>query len=74
MTQSQKFDPEGQYIKQYVPELKNLAPKELFAPWEVDLKKLEASGVMLGETYPKPIVDLKASREEALEAYNTIKG
>lgn len=73
ITQSENFDPEGDYIRTYVPELKNLPTPYLFAPWEAPKAVLEAAGVVLGETYPHPIVDLARSRERALEAYAQLK-
>jgi deoxyribodipyrimidine photo-lyase len=71
--QGRKFDPDGQYIKTYVPELKNLPTKYLFSPWEAPESILDKSGVRLGIDYPWPIVDLKESREKALKAFASIK-
>ncbi|MFI9653125.1 deoxyribodipyrimidine photo-lyase [Guyparkeria sp. GHLCS8-2] len=71
--QSGKFDSEGAFIRRWVPELAALPDKVLFAPWESDPGTLNRAGVTLGETYPRPIVDLKASREAALEAFQQIK-
>ncbi len=71
--QSGKFDPEGAFIRRWVPELAELPDKALFAPWEADPGTLSRAGVTLSETYPRPIVDLKASREAALEAFQQIK-
>ncbi len=73
VTQAAKFDPDGEYIKKYVPELKKCPLKYLFAPWEAPDHELRAFGIILGETYPKPIVDLKKSRESALEAFQLLK-
>lgn len=71
--QGQKFDGQGEYTRQYVPELKNMPDKYLFNPWEAPDDVLQKAGVVLGKHYPKPIVDLKASRQRALEAYKEIK-
>ncbi len=68
-TQGQKFDPTGDYIRRYVPEIATLPDKYLAAPWTAPAKVLQAANVVLGETYPEPIVDLKASRLAALEAF-----
>ncbi len=72
-TQGKKFDAEGLYTKKYLPELKNLPNKYLFEPWTAPQKVLTEAGVILGITYPEPIIDLKASREAALKAYRLLK-
>jgi deoxyribodipyrimidine photo-lyase len=69
VTQGLKFDPNGDYVRRYVPELSDLAPKHLHEPWNAPEDVLHDAGVRLGETYPTPIVDLKASRERALAAF-----
>ncbi|MEM7401784.1 MAG: deoxyribodipyrimidine photo-lyase [Pseudomonadota bacterium] len=71
--QSQKFDPSGSYIRKWVPELSKLPDKLIHAPWESSTADLKKFGVSLNKHYPKPIVDLKKSREQALNAYNKIK-
>jgi len=73
ITQGKKFDPQGMYTRQHVPELKKLPDKYLFSPWEAPDNILSSAGVILGKTYPKPIVDLKASRERALASYKELK-
>jgi len=73
MTQGAKFDADGQYVRQWVPELAGLPDKHLNTPWEAPAAILEMAGVRLGETYPEPIVDHKAARERALAAYKEIK-
>ena len=73
MTQGQKFDPEGDYVRNYLPELTNLPNKYLFCPWEAPESVLHEAGVNLGETYPQPIVDIKQSREAALEAFQALR-
>jgi deoxyribodipyrimidine photo-lyase len=65
--QSKKFDPEGNYIKQYCPELTGLSGKNLHQPWEAKSNMLEAAGIELGVHYPKPILDLKVTRQRALD-------
>ncbi|WP_169543378.1 cryptochrome/photolyase family protein [Sneathiella aquimaris] len=72
--QAQKFDENGDYIRRYVPELADLQNKYLFSPWDAPKEALADADVVLGQTYPAPIVDLKKSRNRALEAYQTIKG
>ena len=68
-TQGEKFDKTGDYVRRYVPELKGLPDKYLNQPWEAPKDVLEKAGVVLGKTYPKPIVDHKTARERALAAY-----
>lgn len=70
--QSEKFDPDGRYIKRWVPELSNLSGSELFAPWQAHPSVLNQNGIILGETYPNPLIDLKKSREAALSAYKNL--
>ena len=70
--QAEKFDADGDYIRQYVPELAKLPNKYLFKPWTTPKDIMAEAGVRLGETYPVPVVDLKASREAALDAYKAL--
>ena len=73
VTQSRKFDPEGGYLRRWLPELAKLPAAAIHAPWEADAGTLAAAGVDLGETYPRPIVDHAAARKRALAALETIK-
>ena len=73
VTQGHKFDAQGKYTRKYVPELNNLPDKYLFSPWEAPNNVLKEAGVVLGENYPYPIVNLQESRNLALEAYDKIK-
>ncbi len=73
VTQGQKFDAAGEYTRKFIPELKDLPKKYLFNPWEAPETILEGAGVILGKTYPKPIVDLKESRNRALTALQSIQ-
>ena len=66
MTQGRRFDPQGEYVKRWVPELAKLDPKFIHAPWEAPELLLRVAGVQLGITYPHPIVDHKTAREEFL--------
>lgn len=72
VTQSKKFDPDGDYIRKYVPELKNIPNKYIHLPGELDDKSLIEYGVKLGSDYPYPIVDLSISRERALSAFKKL--
>ena len=71
--QGQDFDKDGEYTKRYLPQLSNMPDKYLFNPWEAPEEILDVAGVKLGETYPYPIVELKASRENALSSFSQIK-
>ena len=68
-TQGEKFDPDGSYTKRFIPELQSLPLKYLFKPWAAPKEVLSKAGIILGKTYPKPIIDLSISRARALEAY-----
>ena len=72
VTQGQKFDPKGIYVRQYIPEIANLPNKYLFDPWNAPSNILEEANINLGSTYPLPLVDLKTSREKALLAFKSI--
>ncbi|MHC6593257.1 cryptochrome/photolyase family protein [Arthrobacter sp. C152] len=62
VTQSRKFDPDGRYLRQFIPELAGLEGKAVHEPWTAGI-----------EGYPQPLVDLPESRERALEAYRKLK-
>ena len=71
--QGEKFDPDGAYVRRWVPELARLPHKFIHQPWEATPLELAAAGIEPGKTYPPPIVDHKAGRERALQAYATIR-
>ena len=71
--QGQKFDPEGEYVRKFIPELKDLPSKFIHEPWKADSALLKKSDIKLGETYPLPIVDHKYARERALNKYAEIR-
>lgn len=68
-TQGEKFDPQGDYIRRWVPELAGLPNKYLHQPSKAPAKVLEQAGLVLGENYPLPIVEHNSAREQALSAY-----
>lgn len=72
ITQGEKFDPEGIFVKHYVPELEALSKRYLMKPWQAPQKELDQAGVQLGKDYPYPIVDLKESRQRALAAFKQL--
>lgn len=74
VTQSRRFDPDGIYIRRWIPELGGLDPSMIHAPWETPPLDLAAAGVVLDDTYPAPIVDHSFARERTLAAYATALG
>lgn len=69
VSQSEKFDSDGIYIKKYIPELKNVPKKYIHEPWKMSLDEQKISGVIIGKDYPFPIVNHKEQRLKALELY-----
>ena len=74
ITQSEKFDPDGDFIRRWVPELANLDSGQIHEPWEVPPLELAEADVYLGDNYPTPIVDHAEARERALETYSAAAG
>jgi deoxyribodipyrimidine photo-lyase len=72
--QGEKFDADGNYVRKFVPELKDMPAKFIHRPWEAPLLVLKAADVVLGKTYPAPIVDHATARDRALEAFKSLKG
>lgn len=72
--QGEKFDPEGNYVRRWIPALARLPAAYIHKPWEAPPEVARKAGLALGEDYPWPIVDLRMSRERALAAYAGIKG
>ncbi len=69
VNQSQKFDPEGKYIKKYIPELKNVSAKYIHEPWKMSEEEQKKAGLTIGVDYPFPVVNHKEQRVKALELY-----
>ncbi|MEM6935811.1 MAG: deoxyribodipyrimidine photo-lyase, partial [Pseudomonadota bacterium] len=74
MSQGEKFDPDGAYVRRWVPELAKVPQKFLNRPWEAPVEILRQAGVELGKDYPNPIVDHRTAREAALAAFQESKG
>ena len=71
--QGKKFDPEGAYVRTWVPELANVPARFIHEPWTAPADVLAAAGVRLGETYPRPIVDHATARRDALAAFQELR-
>ena len=74
MLQSEKFDPNGIYIKKWIPELGKLSSSHIHAPWLAPSTELLKAGVSLGKNYPYPLVDHSNARAKALASYQRIRG
>jgi deoxyribodipyrimidine photo-lyase len=67
--QQQRFDPAGDYVRQYVPELADVPDRYLAEPWTMPGEVQEQAGCRIGRDYPEPIVDHRQAREEAMARY-----
>ena len=70
--QGKKFDPDGGYVRRWVPELAPLGAAHIHAPWEAPHSALSAAGLTLGTTYPLPLIDLATGRARALAAFQSL--
>ncbi|PTM42978.1 deoxyribodipyrimidine photo-lyase [Bosea sp. 124] len=68
VTQGLKFDPKGGYVRRWVPEIAGLDDGLIHEPWKADAEALRRAGITLGESYPRPLVDLDVGRRRALDA------
>ena len=73
ITQSEKFDPEGKFIRRYLPQLQKLSNKSIHAPWRAGQIELEVAGLHIGKDYPRPIVDHDEARKKTLVRYSVVK-
>ncbi|MEY4592407.1 MAG: deoxyribodipyrimidine photo-lyase [Pseudomonadota bacterium] len=73
VTQSEKFDPQGKFIRRYVPELAGVPDKFIHAPWTMSSQQQAASGVIIGRDYPLPIVDHALARKATLARFEQVK-
>ena len=73
VTQSKKFDPEGVFIRSLVPELSRVPDKYLHEPWKMPPEVQRASGCVIGQAYPPPVVDHAVARKKALSMYASVR-
>jgi len=73
VTQSERFDARGEFIRRFLPQLKQLDGRQIHAPWKVAPGVLAERGVVLGKDYPAPVVDHDAARRRTLERFAVVK-
>jgi deoxyribodipyrimidine photo-lyase len=71
--QAKRFDPQRDYIRRWLPELRTLSNRWIHQPWAAPAEELKKAGIKLGKTYPRPVVDLNKSRVRALAGYSRIR-
>ena len=72
--QGEKFDPDGAYVRRFLPELSNLPDRHIHKPWEAPARVLSDAGVKLGENYPVAVIEHGRARDRAMRAYDEMKG
>lgn len=73
LTQSEKFDPEGKFIRRYLPQLGKLSARQIHAPWRVPAMELQMAGITLGRDYPHPLLQHDEARARTLQRYAVVK-
>ena len=73
VTQGRRFDPDGNYVRHWLPELAALPDARIHAPWEASEAELLEADLQLGDAYPRPVLDHAAARRRALAAFDSIK-
>ena len=74
MTQQRRHDPDGEYVRRWVPELRAVPLERLAEPWTMSDDEQSAARCAIGKDYPGPVVDHKAERERALRRYGAVSG
>jgi deoxyribodipyrimidine photo-lyase len=69
VTQQEKFDPEGEYVRRWVPELGSVPNRLLLRPWQMSEEQQREAGCVIGRDYPGPVVDHAEERQFAIERY-----
>ena len=72
--QQQRFDPDGRYVRRYLPELARVPDSYLAEPWRMPAEEQERAGCRIGHDYPAPIVEHKEARRAALDRYRQAAG
>ena len=70
----ERFDPQGDYVRRYVPELRPVPDEYLREPWTMPAELQREAGCVIGRDYPEPIVDHKRERERAMDRYRAVRG
>jgi deoxyribodipyrimidine photo-lyase len=69
ITQGERYDEDGEYIKRWVPELEDVPDEHIHEPWKMSKDEQQACGVEVGEDYPEPIVDHDTMRKKSVERF-----
>jgi len=72
--QQRRFDPDGSYVRRWVPELAAVPADRLTEPWTMSAAEQDAAGCVIGRDYPEPVVDHRRERERALARYRAAAG
>jgi deoxyribodipyrimidine photo-lyase len=73
VSQGERFDPQGEYVRQWVPDLAKMPDQWIHKPWQAPEAELRKAGVELGRSYPRPLVDHHEARNRALELFRTLR-
>jgi len=73
VTQSEKFDAHGDFIRRYLPKLANFTAKDIHAPWQVPQERQREAGCVVGRDYPSPIIDHAQARAKTLQRFGIVK-
>jgi deoxyribodipyrimidine photo-lyase len=72
VTQGEKFDSNGDYVRRYLPQLRSVPAKFVHSPWNMSWAEQELCGCVLGKDYPEPIVDHATQRKKSLKVYESV--